>query len=324
MIETADPAVGLPSEFDLIGRHFRPLAGPGALDLEDDAAVLAPPPGRALVMAADAMVAGVHYLPDDPADGVARKLLRVNLSDLAAMGATPLGYLLTVSAPTGTPDAWFAAFAAGLAADQAEFGVTLLGGDTTSTPGPITLSLTIIGHVAPGTAIRRRGAKPGDEVWVTGTIGDGALGLAVSLGRFADPTGHLRGRYCVPSPRLGLPLAGHVAAAIDVSDGLLQDLGHLCRLAGCGAEIEAGLVPLSAAARAAGPAWLPEILGGGDDYELLLAVPVGRGEALAADCAALGVPLTRIGRFTAGAVAVRVVDAAHETVTIARHGWSHF
>jgi thiamine-monophosphate kinase len=319
-----DAAVGLPSEFDLIGRHFRPLAGPGALDLEDDAAVLAPPPGRALVMAADAMVAGVHYLPDDPADGVARKLLRVNLSDLAAMGATPLGYLLTVSAPTGTPDAWFAAFAVGLAADQAEFGVTLLGGDTTSTPGPITLSLTIIGHVAPGSAIRRRGAKPGDEVWVTGTIGDGALGLAVSLGRLADPSGFLRGRYCVPSPRLGLPLAGHAAAAIDVSDGLLQDLGHLCRLAGCGAEIEAGLVPLSAAARAAGPAWLPEILGGGDDYELLLAVPAGRGEALAAACAAQGVPLTRIGRFTAGAVGVRVVDAAHETVTIARHGWSHF
>src|ERR1700744_1295400 len=150
---------GLPSEFDLIGRHFRPLAGPGALDLEDDAAGLLPPPGRALGMAAEAMVAGVHYLPDDPADGVARKLLRVNLSDLAAMGATPLGYLLTVSAPSTTRDGWFAAFAPGLAADQAEFGITLLGGDTTRTSGPVTLSLTIIGHVASGAAIRRRGAK---------------------------------------------------------------------------------------------------------------------------------------------------------------------
>jgi thiamine-monophosphate kinase len=314
----------LPSEFDLIGRHFRPLAGPGALDLEDDAAVLMPPPGRALVMAADAMVAGVHYLPDDPADGVARKLLRVNLSDLAAMGAVPLGYLLTVSAPTSTPDAWFADFAAGLAADQAAFGVTLLGGDTTSTPGPVTLSLTIIGHVAPGGAIRRRGAKPGDEVWVTGTIGDGALGLAASLGKLDDPTGTLRGRYCVPTPRLGLPLAGIVSAAIDVSDGLLQDLGHLCRLAGCGAEIEAERVPLSAAARAAGPAWFADCLGGGDDYELVLAVPEGRGAALAAECLALGVPLTRIGRFSADAAGVRVIDAARETVTIARHGWSHF
>jgi thiamine-monophosphate kinase len=321
----AESGRALPSEFDLIGRHFRPLAGTGALDLEDDAAVLMPPPGRELVMAADAMVAGVHYLPDDPADGVARKLLRVNLSDLAAMGATPLGYLLTVSAPTGTPDVWFAAFAAGLAADQATFGVALLGGDTTSTPGPVTLSLTIIGHVAPGAAIRRRGAKPGDEVWVTGTIGDGALGLAASLGKLHDPSGYLRARYCVPSPRLGLPLAGVVSAAIDVSDGLLQDLGHLCRLAGCGAEIEAGLVPLSEAARAAGPEWLADCLGGGDDYELLLAVPEGRGEALAAECAALGVALTRIGRFTPGpAAVVRVIDAAHETVTIARHGWSHF
>jgi thiamine-monophosphate kinase len=314
----------LPSEFGLIGRHFRPLAGPGALDLEDDAAVFMPPPGRALVMAADAMVAGVHYLPDDPADGIARKLLRVNLSDLAAMGAVPLGYLLTVSAPAATPDGWFAAFAAGLAADQAAFGVTLLGGDTTSTPGPVTLSLTIIGHVAPGAAIRRRGAKRGDEVWVTGTIGDGALGLAASLGKLRDPSGYLRARYCVPSPRLGLPLAGAVSAAIDVSDGLLQDLGHLCRLAECGAEIEAGLVPLSEAARAAGPEWLADCLGGGDDYELLLAVPEGRGAALAAECVAAGVPLTRIGRFTTGPAAVRVIGAAHETVTIARHGWSHF
>jgi thiamine-monophosphate kinase len=318
------PELGLPPEFGLIGRHFRPLAGPGALDLEDDAAVFVPPPGRALVMAVDAMVAGIHYLPDDPADGVARKLLRVNLSDLAAMGATPLGYLLTVSAPSSTPDAWFAAFAAGLAADQAAFGVTLLGGDTTSTPGPVTLSLTIIGHVEPGAAVRRRGAKPGDEIWVTGTIGDGALGLAASLGKLADPSGHLRGRYCVPSPRLGLPLAGTVSAAIDVSDGLLQDLGHLCRLAGCGAEIEARLVPLSEAARAAGPEWLAQCLGGGDDYELVLAVPEGRGAGLAAACAVRGVPLTRIGRFTPGPAAVRVIDAAQEALTIARHGWSHF
>jgi thiamine-monophosphate kinase len=317
-------ASGLPSEFDLIGRHFRPLAGPAALALEDDAAVMAPPPGRLLVMAADTMVAGVHYLPDDPPEGVARKLLRVNLSDLAAMGAAPLGYLLAVSAPKATPDAWFAAFAAGLAADQAEFGLSLLGGDTTSTPGPITLSLTIIGHVAPGQAIRRRGAKPGDEVWVTGTIGDGALGLAVSLGKLPDPSGFLRGRYCVPSPRLGLPLAGAVSAAIDVSDGLLQDLGHLCRLAGCGAEVRAADVPASDAARAAGADWLAQRLGGGDDYELLLAIPVGRGEALALSCAARGVPLTRIGRFVPGEARVRVLDAAGEPIEIGRHGWSHF
>ena len=140
----------LPAEFSLIARHFRPLAGPGALELRDDAALLTPPPGRQLVLTADAMVAGVHFLPDDPPDLVGRKLLRVNLSDLAAKGAMPLGYLMTVSTPKDTPEAWFAGFAAGLAQDQATYGVTLLGGDTTSTPGPISLSLTIIGHVAPG------------------------------------------------------------------------------------------------------------------------------------------------------------------------------
>ena len=320
----AVPAEGLPPEFDLIGRHFRALAGPAALNLEDDAAVLAPPLGRELVMAADTMVAGVHYLPDDPADGVAQKLLRVNLSDLAAMGAQPLGYLLTVSAPSNMPDAWFAAFAAGLARDQLSYGISLLGGDTTSTPGPVTLSLTIIGHVAPGQAVRRRGAKPGDEVWVTGTIGDGALGLAVSLGKLSDPSGHLRRRYCVPDPRLGLPLAGTVSAAIDVSDGLLQDLGHLCRLAGCGAEVVADCVPLSPAARGAGPEWFSNCLGGGDDYELLLAIPPGKGQALAALCEGLGVPLTRIGAFVPGDQRVRVIDAAGQPMTIDHHGWSHF
>ncbi|MGI4976721.1 MAG: thiamine-phosphate kinase, partial [Janthinobacterium lividum] len=173
----------LPAEFGLIARHFRPLAGEGSLGLADDAAVFVPPAGRALVVAADAMVAGVHFLPDDPAETVGRKLLRVNLSDLAAMGAVPFAYLMTVSAPVGTPDAWFAGFAAGLAADQAAFGVRLLGGDTTSTPGPMTLSLTVLGSVVPGCAVLRSGARAGDGVWVSGTIGDGALGLDVLQGR---------------------------------------------------------------------------------------------------------------------------------------------
>ncbi len=314
---------GGPEEFQLIARHFRPLAGPGALGLLDDAALLAPPPGRELVLTADAMVEGVHFLPDDPADLVARKLLRVNLSDLAAKGATPLAYLMTVSARRDTPDSWFAAFAAGLAADQAEFGITLLGGDTTSTPGPLSLSLTCFGHVAPGTMVRRTGARPGDAIWVTGTIGDGALGLLVLQNKLSDTDGWLAGRYRLPQPRLSLLAPDLVAAAIDVSDGLVQDLGHLCRAAGLGAELWADKVPLSPAAHSAGPAWLPTCLTGGDDYELLLAVRPDQEPALKAASQAKTIPITFIGRFTE-ADGIRVLDASGAQITLTQTGWSHF
>jgi thiamine-monophosphate kinase len=314
----------LPPEFGLIARHFRPLAGPGSLTLADDAAVVAPPPGRELVLTVDAMVGGVHFLPDDPPDLIARKLLRVNLSDLAAKGASPLFYLLTVSAPRNTPDAWFGAFAAGLAQDQAEFGVTLLGGDTTSTPGPVSLSLTIIGHVAPGGAVRRAGAQVGEGIWVTGTIGDGALGLAAAQGRLADPTGYLLSRYRLPQPRLGLAISGIASAGMDVSDGLVQDLGHLCRAGGLAAEIDASRVPLSDAARAAGPEWLTTCLTGGDDYELLLAVPPTNEPALQDAARDAGMAVTRIGRFHADSpgVTVRTQDGA--PMPIGTGGWSHF
>ncbi len=314
----------LPAEFALIARHFASLAGPGALGLGDDAAVFAPPPGRELVVAADAMVAGVHFLPDDPADLVGRKLLRVNLSDLAAMGAVPLHYLMTVSAPRATPDAWFAGFAAGLAADQREFGLTLLGGDTTTTPGPLTLSLTILGHVAPGTALRRNGARDGDLIFVTGTIGDGALGLLAARGELPDADGFLAGRYRLPQPRLALGARLHsiAHAAMDVSDGLVQDLSHLCRAAGLAAVIEAGRVPLSPPARAADRREL--CLTGGDDYELLLAVPPERAAALAAASAATFIPVTRIGAFHAGPPAVTVRAPDGTPIPLARGGWSHF
>ena len=306
----------IPAEFGLIARHFRPLAGPGALDLLDDAAVLMPPPGQELVITTDAIVAGVHFFSDDPADSVAQKLLRVSLSDLAAMGATPWAYVLTLSAPRGTPDSWFAGFAAGLARDQAQFGLSLLGGDTTSTPGPISLSATVLGHVTPSQALRRTGARAGDELWVTGSIGDGALGLAVAEGRLADPSGALLARYRRPEPRIGLALHGVVSACMDVSDGLLQDAGHLCRAAGLGAVIEAAAIPRSAAARAAGPAWLETCLTGGDDYELLMAVPPENGPCLLAAAGAL--PVTRIGRFVPG----DRVDVPG--MTWANPGWSHF
>jgi thiamine-monophosphate kinase len=311
-------------EFERIDRHFRPLAGEGALNLEDDAAVFTPPPRRELVVAADAMVAGVHFLPDDPPDLVARKLLRVNLSDLAAMGAEPLGYLMTVSVPKQTPEAWFAAFAAGLAQDQAAFGITLLGGDTTSTPGPVSLSLTVLGHVAPGTALRRRGARPGDGLWVTGTIGDGTLGLRAARGELPDPDGYLADRYRLPRPRLGLRLVGIATACMDVSDGLLQDTTHLCRASGAGAVIEAALVPLSPQARAAAPEGLLACVTGGDDYELVFAVPPAHEAALLAAASAAGIAVARIGWFTEGEPVATLHDARGEAVPVGVGGWSHF
>jgi len=318
--------VSLPTEFARIARHFRPLAGVGALGLADDAALFDPPPGVQLVLAADAMVAGVHFLPDDPPDLVARKLLRTNLSDLAAMGADPLGYLLTVSVPRAATDAWFAAFAAGLAADQAEFGLTLLGGDTTSTPGPVSLSLTILGTVPPGEALRRNGARPGDEVWVSGTIGDGALGLLAAQGRLADPNGFLAGRYRLPRPRLALGrgLRGVATACLDVSDGLVQDLGHLCRAGKLAAVIEQQLVPISEAAAALGGGHVTRCLTGGDDYELAFAAPVARAAAVMAAGQAAGVRVTRIGYFVAGDPAVRVMKADGVQLRLASAGWDHF
>nr|WP_264185772.1 thiamine-phosphate kinase [Roseicella aerolata] len=320
----------MPGEFALIARHFRRLAGPGALDLADDAALLDPPSGRQLVLAADAMVAGVHFLPDDPPETIGRKLLRVNLSDLAAMGAAPLGYLMTTALPKDLPPDWLGRFVDGLAADQAEFGLCVLGGDTVSTPGPISLSLTILGSVAPGAALRRAGARPGDSLWVSGTIGDGALGLRVLQGKLpGDPGGHLARRYRLPEPRLalGAALGGLARAAMDVSDGLVQDLGHLCRGAGCGAVLQAAEVPLSPAARAlaAGdPALAGLCLTGGDDYELLFAAPPGAEEAVRARAATAGVPVARIGTFIEGPAEVRVLDAQGAEMALPRGGWSHF
>lgn len=312
----------LPAEFALIAKYFRPLAGDGSLSLTDDAAVFSPPAGRELVVSADAIVEGVHFLPDDPPETLGRKLLRVNLSDLAAMGAVPLHYVLTVSLPRTISASWLEAFAAGLAQDQAEFGIRLIGGDTTSSPGPIFLSATVMGHVAPGQALRRQGARAGDGLFVTGTIGDGALGLLALRGKIADPDGHFANRYRLPQPRLGLSLAGIVSAAMDVSDGLLQDAGHLCRAAGLTVQIESARVPLSPQARAAG---LRDIcLTGGDDYELLLAVPPASEAALEHECARAGIAITRIGRFLAGETRVKLIGEQGVEQVLAMQGWSHF
>jgi thiamine-monophosphate kinase len=309
-------------EFQRIARYFKPLAGAEALGLADDAAVWAPAPGHEAVLTVDQMIEGVHFLADDPVNYVARKLLRRNLSDLAAMGAAPVGYLLTFAVPRETPEAWFAALAEGLAADQAEYRISLFGGDSASTNGPVSLTATLIGTARQGQALRRDGARPDDAIFVTGTIGDAVLGLEAARGTLADPTGCLTRRRLLPSPRVNLDFAGIAHAVIDISDGLVQDLGHICRASGVAAEVLADAVPLSEAARAAGPQWLEPRLTGGDDYELLITAPEAAGTALRAACG--NVPLARIGRIKAGGPDVRVLDQHGNQLEFQSTGWSHF
>lgn len=309
-------------EFFRIAKYFAPLAGPEGLNLIDDAALFVPPPGCEIVLTTDQMLEGVHFLTGDEPGLIARKLLRRNLSDLAAMGATPSGYLLTTAIPSVTDESWLAAFAPGLAQDQQEFGIKLFGGDSSSSLGQILLTATFIGHVAPGAAWRRNGAGAGDDIWVTGTIGDAALGLQARRGKLSDPSGFLTNRSLLPSPRIGLPLGNIVNAAIDISDGLLQDLGHICKASGVAAIIEASLIPTSPAAAVFGETMLEHRLSGGDDYELLLAVSPANREVLKHACGAL--PITKIGRFVSGTSAVAVTDKEGQQIHFKTSGWQHF
>jgi len=315
-----------PGEFELIARYFRPPAGGrlGALGLADDAALIDVPEGQQLVVTADLLTAGVHFLPDDPPDLIARKALRVNLSDLAAMAAKPFAYFLTCAFPETIEEGWIASFAAGLGRDQAEFEVALMGGDTTATSGPLTLSITALGTVIPGQELRRSTAKAGDLVAVSGTIGDAALGLARLQGRLAPVPGddYLVERYRLPQPRLALAqrLAGLASAGLDVSDGLVADLGHICEASGLAARVDADRVPLSPPARKAverEPKLLEAMLTGGDDYELLFTLPAGREGELA------DLPVAVIGRMVEGR-GVRVFDAAGEPMAMKRSGFQHF
>jgi thiamine-monophosphate kinase len=308
-------------EFARIAKFFAPLAGEAGLGLKDDAAVLTPPPGRQLVLTVDQMLEGVHFITGDDPALIARKLLRRNLSDLAAMGATPLGYLLTTALPAALPEAWLAGFAKGLEIDQRQFGIGLLGGDSSSSRADIALTATLIGHVAPGEALPRNGARAGDKIFVTGTIGDAVLGLEARRGKLTDRTGFLTRRSLLPDPRVGLPLAGIVSAAIDVSDGLVQDLSHICRGSGLAASIHAELVPASPEAAALGQDYLEMRLTGGDDYELLLAVPPEMAEALRAACR--DVPVTEIGVFRHGG-GVEILSKDGAALDFHSSGWKHF
>jgi thiamine-monophosphate kinase len=319
-------------EFERIARFFAPLAAPGGLGLLDDAALVDCRAGRRLVITADAMVAGIHFRPEDPAEFVARKLLRVNLSDLAAMGARPLYYLLTTALPAALGAQWVEDFARGLGQDQQLYQVALLGGDSVSTPGPAALSLTAIGEIAAGAEIRRSGARPGDEIWVSGTIGDAWLGLGVLRGDHPGLAGEhhaaLIRRFQLPEPRvaLGPALFGLADAMIDISDGLVADLGHICEQSRVSAVIELAALPLSPAASVlatADPGLLPRLATGGDDYELLFTAAPQHAAAITAAGAACAVPVTCIGRIGPG-TGVRLLDAAGGEVAVDRIGWRHF
>lgn len=314
----------LAPEFQFIHQYFKPLAGSGALALSDDAALLALNPNEELVLTSDAMVENVHFFADDPVDLIARKLLRCNLSDIAGMGAKPLGYLLTLSLPKRCfTHHWFKLFTKGLAQDQQQFDITLLGGDTTSNPTNIVFSVTMLGKVHKGKALRRNGAKVGDGIWVTGTIGDAALGL-LSLEKKIKTDPYLINRYHLPQPRVGFNLNNIATAAMDISDGLLQDLGHLIRESKVGAIINSSDIPLSKEAKILSKHFLETCLTGGDDYELLFTLPVDKEDQLYFEAQQAGIKITKIGVCVDQPVGeVKLLDQNNQILKFNKTGWSH-
>jgi len=331
------PMADEPSAEDrLIARYFAPLAThPGAFGLIDDAAAIAPPPGCDLVLKTDGVIAGVHFFTDDPPGTIGRKALRMNLSDLAAKGARPLGFIMSVALPAQIDEAWLAGFVAGLGEDAKLYDCPLLGGDTDRTPGPISVSVSAFGAVPHGTMVRRSTAKVGDCLVVTGTIGDAALGVRLRKDRNLAQRwhlteamqAHLKQRYQLPQPRnvLAEAVLRQAAAAMDVSDGLMGDLAKLCRASGVAAEVDVAHVPLSDAARAAvaaDPDALEAALTGGDDYEILLTLAPDKLAAFRADAEKAGVAMTEIGRITAGQGARFLRDG--KPLVFARPSYSHF
>jgi len=324
-------------EFELIASLFAPLSrgAPGALDLKDDAAILEIGSDAELVVTADAVISGVHFRATDAPGLVAQKALRVNLSDLAAKGAQPLGFLQTLLLNETTDGDYLDAYARGLALDVAAWAIPLMGGDTTAGPGPFSVAITAFGTVPRGQAILRKGAQVGDLLCVTGTIGDGALGLAAlerPLFLEAHHLAALSARYYLPEPRLaaGVVLRGKARACADISDGLVADVGHICTASGVSAVIERDRIPLSAAARAAvtqdATLW-GHIMGGGDDYELAFTLPAVQVDLLEDLGVAAGTPLTVIGRIVAAESGrlgeVIVVDAGGRPVNVPVSGYRH-
>lgn len=334
----AKMASRLSGEERLIARYFRPLAKhPGAFGLLDDAAAVVPPKGCDLVLTTDGLISGVHFFPDDPAQTVAKKALRVNLSDLAAKGAAPLGFLLALALPRNINASWLKRFTRGLKEDAAAFVFPLLGGDTDRTPGPLSISVVAVGAVPHGQIIRRSGARIGHSVVVTGSVGDSALGLmlrrapglAKRWGLGSRHRKYLTDRYLLPQPRTAIAavLRRHAAASMDISDGLVGDLTKLCRASKVAAEIEIERVPLSDAARAAldnEPCLMETLLTGGDDYEVLATVPGTELAAFRRSALKRGIAVTQIGKVVAGAGEARFRNTRKTQIAFARPAYSHF
>jgi thiamine-monophosphate kinase len=305
-------------EFDIIARFFAPLAGEGAFGLKDDVARLPQRPGHDLIATTDTITQGIDFFAADPADTMARKALRVNLSDLAAKGAQPAGYLLNLSLPRDVTQDWLEAFASGLAHDQKEFGLSLLGGDTGATDGPLSIAVTAFGHVPQGRMVTRGGARVGDAVYVTGTIGDSAGGLAVLKGEGAalpqTVRDHLVDCYRVPRPQVGFAtrLRDIAHAGIDVSDGLIADLGHVACASGLRIVVEGEAVPLSEQVKVlwGGDALLRAVTAG-DDYQIAFTAPRGQ----------VG-PFACIGRAEKGEGVVLTVGS--QEIVLPKMGYRHF
>jgi thiamine-monophosphate kinase len=313
-----EPYNRLMNEFDLIARFFAPLAGEGAFGLKDDVALVPQRPGHDVIVTTDTIGEGTDFFAFDPAGTVAQKALRVNLSDLAAKGAEPAGYLLGLSLPHSVHEEWLAAFAAGLAADQKEFGLSLLGGDTGATEGPLCIAVTAFGFVPTGKLVKRSGAAPGDAVYVTGTIGDSGGGLAIFKRESHSLTDadrdYLTARYRVPQPPLAFATAlrGIAHASVDVSDGLIADLGHITSASGVRVMVEGEQVPLSAPLKALwGDKALQRAVTAGDDYQIAFTAPAG-----------LTGPFTRIGQVVAGEGVGLTLGG--RDIAIAKSGYRHF
>ena len=315
-------------EFEIIAQIFAPLAtAPGAFGLKDDAAVIPARPGFDLVVSIDQIAEGTDFFAHDPAASIAQKALRVNLSDLAAKGAKPEFYLLNLSLPAGMTAEWLRAFAAGLAADQKRYGVSLLGGDTGRTEGPISVSITAFGFVPEGQMLKRSGARPGDDVYVTGTIGDSGGGLAIfkreKHNLSEQDRDYLTTRYRLPEPRMGLSekLRGLASASVDISDGLIADLGHVAAASHVHIDVEA--IPRSDASRALWGEGMEAVVRAataGDDYEIAFTANPAREKDIMA--AAGNIAVTRIGTVTAG----EGVDLSHQgrIVPVLKPGYRHF